>query len=270
MTHAAGHLIRTWRHRRGVSQLELAHRAQVSARHVSFVETGRSRPTVEMVLRLCDHLTVPLREQNQVLLAAGHAPAHPEHPLGSPPMEQVSAAIDGILTAHLPYPALVVDRRWDLVAANDALYALLDGLPGHVLEPPVNVIRLSMAPDGLAPRIENLDQWRGHLVHRLRRELDVSADPDLEVLLSELGELPPSVAGEPLPLLVPLRLRVGDEVLSLVSTTTVFGTPHEVTLSELAIESFYPSDDTTRRFLLQGQPPSTGSPSSAGGTSVRR
>lgn len=254
MTHAAGHLLRTWRHRRHLSQLELAHRAQVSPRHVSFVETGRSRPTVEMVLRLCDQLTVPLREQNQVLLAAGHAPAHPEHRLDSPPMEQVSAAIDGILAAHLPFPALVVDRRWDLVAANDALYGLLDGLPDHLLEPPVNVIRLSVDPVGLAPRIENLDQWRTHLIHRLRRELDASADPDLANLLTELGDLPAThtAPAESMPLLVPLRLRVGDDVLSFVSTTTVFGTPHEVTLSELAIEAFYPADDATRKLLLQG------------------
>lgn len=250
MNVAAGTMLRTWRHRRHLSQLELAHRAQVSSRHVSFVETGRSRPTVDMVLRLCEHLEIPLREQNHVLLAAGHAPAHPEHRLDDPPMEQVSAAIDGILQGHLPFPALVVDRRWDLVAANDALYGLLDGLPGHLLEPPVNVIRLSMDPAGLAPRIENLDQWRTHLIHRLRRELDASADPHLAEVLTELGDPAPLEPGAAMPLLVPLRLRVGSDVLSLISTTTVFGTPHEVTLSELAIEVFYPADDTTRRLLL--------------------
>lgn len=254
MTAAAGTMLRTWRHRRHLSQLELAHRAQVSARHVSFLETGRSRPTVDMVLRLCDQLAVPLREQNHVLLAAGHAPAYPEHRLDAPPMEQVSAAIDGILAAHLPFPALVVDRRWDLVAANDALYALLDGLPEHLLEPPVNVIRLSVDPTGLAPRIDNFDQWRTHLAHRLRRELDASGDPFLAELVTELGGTPAASGApdEPMPLLVPLRLRVGVDILSLISTTTVFGTPHEVTLSELAIEVFYPADDATRRLLLQG------------------
>ncbi len=207
-----------------------------------------------MVLRLCDQLAVPLREQNQVLLAAGHAPAHPQHALNDPPMAHISTAIEGILAGHLPFPALVVDRRWDLVAANEAAYGLLAGLPDHLLEPPVNVIRLSLDPAGLAPRIINLVQWRAHLVHRLRHELGVSADPLVAGLLEEFttGPEPPVAQVDPPPgLLVPLRLRVGADVLSLVSTTTVFGTPHEVTLSELAIEAFYPADEATRRMLLQ-------------------
>jgi len=250
MSAPAGTLIREWRVRRRLSQLELASRAEVSSRHLSYVETGRSRPTSAMVLRLCDHLAVPLREQNRVLLAAGHAPAHPEHQLGEASMAEANAALEAILEAHHPYPALVVDRQWDLVAANDAMYALLGDLDPDLLAPPVNVIRLSVHPRGLAPRIENLPVWRAHLVERLRREHEASGDPGIGELLAEVrsGDVqaaPPSSA-----LVVPLQLRVTpDTVLSLISTTTVFGTPREVTLSELAIEAFYPADDVTRTFL---------------------
>lgn len=208
-----------------------------------------------MLLRLCAHLDVPLREQNRVLITAGHAPAHPEHALTDVPMQQVSESIEGILRAYEPFPALVVDRGWDLVSANDALYPLIDGVAAHLLEPPVNVIRLSLHPDGLARRIVNLDQWRGHLLHRIRSEQEVSAAPELDAILGEFGETDPSAIDEASPppdLLMPLRLRVGDEVLSLVSTTTVFGTPREVTLSELAIEAFHPADEPTRAVLLAG------------------
>lgn len=260
MTQAPGSLLRGWRRRRHLSQMELAHRAAVSTRHVSFVETGRSRPTADMVLRLCEQLDVPLRERNTVLLAAGHAPAYREHGLSDPPMRQVNAAIEGILAAHLPFPALVVDRRWELVSANEALYALLDGVPPHLVEPPVNVIRLSVHPEGLAPRIANLEQWRAHLIHRLSREHDASADAHLAALLEELGAedgVPGNRRGSaglaaegPGSLLVPLQLRVDGEVLSFLSTTTLFGTPHEVTLSELAIEAFYPADERTRELVL--------------------
>ncbi len=250
MTQESGVLLREWRRRRNLSQLDLAHRAGVSSRHVSFIETGRARPTSAMILRLCDQLAVPLREQNRCLLAAGYAPAHPEHALDAPPMAEVAAAIDAILAAHLPFPALVVDPGWDLVAANDALYALIGEVAPRLVEPPVNVVRLSLDPEGLAPRIVNLSEWRAHLLARLRREHDADHDPRLAALLAELDD----GAGEPgttTPgLLVPLLLRVGDTVLSLLSTTTVFGTPREVTVSELAIEAFYPGDEETRRALL--------------------
>lgn len=250
MTQESGVLLREWRRRRNLSQLDLAHRAGVSSRHVSFIETGRARPTSAMILRLCDQLAVPLREQNRCLLAAGYAPAHPEHALDAPPMAEVAAAIDAILAAHLPFPALVVDPGWDLVAANDALYALIGEVAPRLVEPPVNVVRLSLDPEGLAPRIVNLPEWRAHLLARLRREHDADHDPRLAALLAELDD----GAGEPgttTPgLLVPLLLRVGDTVLSLLSTTTVFGTPREVTVSELAIEAFYPGDEETRRALL--------------------
>lgn len=229
-----------------MSQLDLAVRSGVSARHVSFIETGRSRPTSQMILRLCHHLDVPLRDQNRLLLAGGYAPVHPEHALADPPMAAAHAAIEAILHAHLPCPALAVDAGWDLVAANDAAYALLDGVAADLLEPPVNVIRLSLDARGLAPRIVNLDEWRDHLVHRLRREHEASGDPRLRALLDELGAGHDAVPGPAPALLVPLRLRAGGTELSLLSTTTVFGTPREVTLSELAIETFFPADDATR------------------------
>lgn len=246
---SAGDLLRDWRQRRNLSQLELAHRTGVSSRHLSFLETGRSRPTSSMVLRLCESLTVPLREQNRLLLAAGFAPAYPEHALADPPMAQVAEAIDGILTAHLPFPALVVDSGWDLVSANDAVYALLEGVSARLLEPPLNVIRLTLDPDGLAPRIANLPEWRAHLLTRLRAEYDGTQSSRLAALLEDLD----AVSGEPADrtrgLIVPLRLRHGDEELSFLSTTTVFGTPREVTVSELAIETFYPADAATRAAL---------------------
>jgi transcriptional regulator with XRE-family HTH domain len=244
----AGVLLRDWRRRRNLSQLELASRAGVSTRHVSFVETGRSRPTPAMILRLCDELAVPLRDQNRVLYAGGFAPAHPEHRLSEPPMAEVAEAIEAILAAHLPYPALVIDPGWDLVAANDAVYATLGDVAPRLLEPPVNVIRLSLDPEGLAPRIINLDEWRGHLVARLRHEYDVSRDERIAALIDEHATASSPVEQSP-GLVVPLRLRLGDDELRLWSTTTVFGTPREVTVSELAIEAFYPADAATRRLI---------------------
>ncbi len=245
-----GALLRDWRMRRHISQLDLAHLAGVSARHVSFVETGRSRPTSAMILRLCDHLDVPLREQNRVLLAGGYAPVHPELALADPPLAHVNAAIESILTAHLPFPALVIDGGWDLVAANDAVYSLLDGVAASLLDPPVNVVRLTLDPAGLAPRIANLCEWRRHLVARVRSEWRSSGEPRLGALLEEFGELPDrgGPSGSPA-LVVPLVLSVGATQLSFLSATTVFGTTREVTVSELAIEAFYPADDHTRLVL---------------------
>jgi transcriptional regulator with XRE-family HTH domain len=246
---AAGALIREWRRRRHLSQLELANRAEVSTRHLSCIENGRSRPTSEMVLRLCEHLEVPLRGQNEILLAAGHAPAHPEHRLSDPPMALASAALEAILAGHMPYPALVVDRHWELVTANEAGFSLMDGVDDDLLEPPVNVIRLSLHPRGLAPRIVNLSEWRAHIADRLRREYAAHGDDALGELLDEVAAGTAGRAGSAA-LVVPLRLRSGtDTELSLISTTTVFGTPREVTLSELAIEAFYPADEATRKIL---------------------
>jgi transcriptional regulator with XRE-family HTH domain len=247
-----GKLLRSWRERRMVSQLELALRAEVSARHLSFVETGRSRPTSEMILRLAHQLNVPLRERNVLLLSGGYAPAFPVNQLADPPMRAVHEAIEHVLRAHEPYPAVVVDASWDLVAANDAVPLLTNGAAPELLEPPVNVLRLSLHPDGMAPHIVNLPEWRAHLLDRLGRDIEATASPALIALRDELAAYPcpqPAASPDTRAILVPLRLRVDDTVLSLFSTTTVFGTPREVTLSELAIESFYPADEPTAEFL---------------------
>jgi len=254
-----GKLLRSWRERRMVSQLELALRAGVSPRHLSFVETGRSRPTSEMILRLAHQLNVPLRERNVLLLSGGYAPAFPVNRLADPPMRAVHEAIEHVLRAHEPYPAVVIDASWDLVAANDAVSLLTSGAAPELLEPPVNVLRLSLHPDGLAPRIVNLPEWRAHLLDRLSRDIEATASPSLIALRDELTAYPgPAPAARPdtRAILIPLRLRVHDTVLSLFSTTTVFGTPREVTLSELAIESFYPADPPTADFLKSHASPS--------------
>jgi transcriptional regulator with XRE-family HTH domain len=249
---SVGALLRGWRERRRLSQLDLALRAEVSTRHLSFIETGRSRPTSEMIIRLAHQLDVPLRERNVLLLSGGFAPAYPANGLGDPPMSAVHEAIEHVLRAHEPFPAVVIDARWDLVAANDAVGLLTEGAAAALLEPPVNVLRLSMHPEGIAGRIVNLAEWRAHLLHRLNHDIEASGDAALIALREELSTYPsPPPDGRPdtRAILVPLRVRVRGTVLSLFSTTTVFGTPRDVTLSELAIESFYPADAPTAAFL---------------------
>ena len=256
-----GRLLRGWRERRRLSQLDLALRAEVSARHLSFIETGRSRPTSEMIIRLAQQLDVPLRERNVLLLSGGYAPAYPANGLADPPMSAVHEAIEHVLRAHEPFPAVVIDARWDLVAANDAVPLLTEGAAAALLEPPVNVLRLSMHPEGMASRIVNLAEWRAHLLHRLNHDIESSGDPALIALRDELTAYPsppPATRPNTRAILVPMRVRVRGTVLSLFSTTTVFGTPRDVTLSELAIESFYPTDAPTAAFLRgqgQGIPP---------------
>ncbi len=247
-----GDLLRDWRLRRHLSQLDLATVADVSTRHLSWVETGRSRPTPQMILRLAEALDVPLRERNALLLAGGYAPVFGESTLDSPPLGPVLEALRALLAAHEPFPAVVVDRSWEMVEANAGIGALLTGLPADLLEPPVNVLRLSLHPDGLAPRIANLPQWRAHLLARLARQAANTADPALAALLAELrgypgGEHPVAPGGG---VVVPLRLRHRGTILSFLSTTTVFGTPQDVTVDELALEAFYPADDRTRTALL--------------------
>jgi transcriptional regulator with XRE-family HTH domain len=247
-----GRLLREWRERRRLTQLDLALRAEVSARHLSFVETGRSRPTSDMILRLARHLDVPLRERNVLLLSGGYAPAYPANDLSDPPMAAVHDAIERVLTAHEPFPAVVIDGQWELVAANRAVALLTEGCAPALLEPPVNVLRLTLHPDGMAPRVANLPQWRAHLLDRLERDIVASADASLIRLRDELAGYPcPAPATRPdiRSILVPLRLRVRDHTLSLLSTTTIFGTPRDVTLAELAIESFYPADAATAAVL---------------------
>jgi transcriptional regulator with XRE-family HTH domain len=245
-----GALLREWRQRRRLSQFELALESGVSSRHLSFVETGRSRPSAEMILHLAEQLDVPLRDRNQLLLAGGYAPAYTQRDLDAPDMGPVREAIDQLLRAHEPCPALVIDRHWGLVSANRPVGALLEGVADHLVEPPVNVLRLSLHPDGLAPRIVNLHQWRSHLLDRLAHEATASGDPALEVLRHELAAYP---AGEPQPELdpafadiaVPLRLRHGPGELGFISTRTTFGTAVDVTVAELSIESFFPADAET-------------------------
>jgi transcriptional regulator with XRE-family HTH domain len=250
-----GLLLRDWRQRRRRSQLDLASEAEVSTRHLSFVETGRSKPSRELVLHLAEHLDVPLRERNTLLVAAGYAPVYAERPIDSDEMAPVRAAIDRILAGHEPFPAIVVDHRWDLVSANGAALAVLtDGVDPSLLEGRQNALRISLHPNGMAPRIENLAEWSSHLLDRLRREVAVSADPALDQLIAELRSYPGVVDGPlpmdgPAPLFVPLRLRVGDATLSLLSTVATFGTARDITASELSIESFFPADDATAEAL---------------------
>ncbi|HYF24618.1 MAG TPA: helix-turn-helix domain-containing protein [Baekduia sp.] len=244
-----GALLREWRRRRRLSQLDLALEAGVSARHLSFVETGRSRPSAEMVLHLAEHLDVPLRERNGLLLAAGHAPVYGQRGLDEPEMGPVRDALDLILAGHEPYPAVVVDRHWGMVAANRAVALLTAAVAPELLEPPVNVLRASLHPDGMAPHILNLPQWRAHLLERLGRQAVTSGDPALAALHEELAGYPGG--GGPAPeepygaVAVPLRLRAGDDVWTFISTVTTFGTALDVTLEELAIESFFPADAAT-------------------------
>jgi transcriptional regulator with XRE-family HTH domain len=254
---SVGARLRAWRQRRRFSQLDLALEAGISQRHLSFVESGRATPSRGMVLRLAERLEVPLRERNALLLAAGYAPAYPERPLADPAMAAAREAVDLILRAHAPHPALAVDRHWRLVAANAAVAPLLAGVAdAALLAPPVNVLRLSLHPAGLAPRIANLPEWRAHLLARLRRQVEASGDPALAALLTELTALgggpdPDEEAAAALAgaVAVPLELDTAQGRLSLLSTTTVFGTPVEVTLSELAIEAFYPADAATAERL---------------------
>ncbi|HYE00910.1 MAG TPA: helix-turn-helix transcriptional regulator [Alphaproteobacteria bacterium] len=253
-----GDHLRTWRKRRRMSQLDLALEAEISQRHLSFVESGRSVASRETVLALAERLAVPLRERNVLLLAAGYAPVFPERPLDDPALLPARRAIDLVLKGHEPYPALAIDRHWTLVAANAAVPPLLAGLDEPaLLKPPVNVLRLSLHPGGLAPRIANLAEWRGHLLERLAHQIDLTADPRLVALRRELEAYPvpagPAPEGPAAPdyagVLVPLRIATPAGVLSFVSTTTVFGTPVDVTLSELAIEALLPADAATAEAL---------------------
>jgi transcriptional regulator with XRE-family HTH domain len=257
-TQSVGDLLREWRQRRRMSQLDLSLEAQISTKHLSFLETGRSQPSREMVLNLAERLDIPLRERNVLLVAAGYAPVFGERTLEDPALEAARKAVDLVLAGHEPYPALAVDRHWTLVAANAAVGRLVGGADPPLLRPPVNVLRLSLHPKGLAPAIANLPEWRAHLLARLRRQVEVSADPVLASLLAELSAYPPPPArASPRPareseygsVVLPLRLATPDGTLSFFSTTTVFGTPLDITLSELALESFYPADAATAEAL---------------------
>ena len=252
---SAGSLIREWRTRRRMSQLDLAMEAEISQRHLSFVESGRAMPSRDMVLRLSEQLAVPLRQRNQILLAAGFAPSFSERKLSDPDLAPAMDAVKLVPKGHEPFPALAVDRHWNLISANAALAPLLAGVTDPaLLEAPVNVLRLSLHPKGVAPNIVNLAEWRAHLLERLKQQVAASADPVLEKLEEELRSYPVlSATRAPKPeanaFVHPLRLKLDGTVLSFISTTTVFGTPLDVTLSELAIETFVPADEETRHAL---------------------
>ena len=247
-----GDLLREWRQRRRLSQMDLSNEAEVSARHLSFVETGRSKPSRELLLHLAEHLDVPLRERNGMLLAAGYAPVYKQTALDDAAMGPVRAALDKILTSHQPYPAVIVDRRWDLVSANDAALAILtEDVDPALLQPPVNAMRVSLHPDGLARRIKNFDDYSAHLVTRLHRQAALSGDPALDALLDELKGYPgvveaSTLAVEPADLLfAPLVIESRGTELTFFSTLATFGTALDITMEELAIESFYPGNEQT-------------------------
>lgn len=255
-TPPVGVLLRDWRRRRRLSQLDLSIEAEVSSRHLSFVETGRSKPSRELLLHLAEELEVPLRERNTLLLAAGYAPAYPENALDAPVMAPAREALDSILAGHSPFPAIIVDGRWDLVTANEPAMALLGAtVSPELLAPPANALRISLHPDGLAPSIANLAEYSAHLLTRLQRQALLSGDRRLDELHDELAGYPgvvraPTSAVEPEDLLFsPMRVVSEGEELLLFSTLATFGTALDVTLSELAIESFFPGDAATRDIL---------------------
>ncbi len=257
-----GEHLRQWRQHRRLSQLDLADEAEISTRHLSFMETGRTNPSREMVLRLTERLDIPLRERNALLVAAGYAPMYRERPLSDPALASARQAVELILKSHEPFPALALDRHWNLIAANAALPQLLGGADPELLKPPVNVLRLSLHPRGLATKIVNLAQWRSHLFERLRQQIAATADPVLADLLEELRAYPvPEGAadthldGEHLGVAMPFKFRTGHGVLSFISTTTIFGTPVDVTLQELMLETFFPADAFTGEVLRKALSP---------------
>jgi transcriptional regulator with XRE-family HTH domain len=252
-----GDELRHWRARRRVSQLSLALDSGISQRHLSFVESGRARPSREMVLRLAEHLSVPLRDRNRLLVAAGFAPHLPERRLDDPALETVRRTIDLVLSAHEPYPAFAIDRHWTVVAMNAATRALLDGVAPELLAPPMNAMRIAMHPEGMAPHIVNYNEWRVQLFRRLEARIDATSDPVLEELHDEIQQYPaphhtrraapakPSSDG----VFTPLVLSLQGQIVSLLTTSTVFITAEDITLSELALECFFPADDESAAIL---------------------
>lgn len=249
--------LRHWRTHRRLSQLDLAQEAEVSTRHLSYVETGRAAPSREMVLRLAERLDVPLRERNALLVAAGFAPMYRQRSLDDPAMASARRAVDLVLKGHEPFPALAVDRHWNLVAHNALVPLLMAGAAPELMQAPINVLRLSLHPDGIAPRIANLTQWRSHLLERLQQQVAATGDAVLQALHDELAAYPspqvshdaPAADTELSSVFVPFQLVTPHGVLSFISTITIFGTPVDVTLQELAVESFFPADAQTAAAL---------------------
>jgi transcriptional regulator with XRE-family HTH domain len=257
-----GPLLRGWREQRRVSQLELALRADSSARHISFIETGRSRPSEDMVLRLAEHLDVPVRERNALLLAAGYAPHYPETPLDDPSMDAVRQGMERLIQGYEPYPALVVDATYTVLAANRGITMLLEGVGESLLTPPLNAMRLTLHPEGLAPRIRNHREWRDHLLAQMERQIALDRSEPLRALYEEVAAYPvpePETKVissaedeelEPVPYFaLPLQIEHGGRVLSFISSISTFNTPMDVTVAELAIETFLPADPATVKYL---------------------
>jgi len=257
-----GDHLRSWRRRRHLSQRALAEGADLSTRHLSFLETGRASPSRAMVLRLAERLAVPLRERNSMLQAAGYAPMYRSSSLDAPEMQAARRSLDMVLASHRPNPSLAFDRFYDVVAANEAVGMLLQGAQPDLLQAPVNVVKLSLHPRGMAGRIVNFSQWRSHILSRLHGQMELTGDAYLRSLIDEVSGYPlpdaseqQDLAHEHLGVLLPLKLRTDAGVLSFISTVTVFGTPHDITLQELAIESFFPADDFTARVLARYEHP---------------
>ncbi|MFF3323581.1 helix-turn-helix domain-containing protein [Streptomyces sp. NPDC002889] len=255
-----GKLLRGWRAQRRLSQLELALRAGSSSRHISFIETGRSRPSEEMLLRLADQLDVPVRERNALLLAAGYAPRFTQTSLDDPAMAALREGMERLLQGYEPYPAIVVDGVYDVVAANRGIAMLLEGLPEHLLTPPLNAMRITLHPEGLAPKIRNLPEWRGHLLTQMERQMAPTRSDALRELYDEVAAYPVPEAGDdngpggggapPYPhFALPLQIEHEGRVLSFVSSISTFNTPMDVTVAELAIETFLPADPATVKYL---------------------
>ncbi|KUN22333.1 XRE family transcriptional regulator [Streptomyces antibioticus] len=253
---AVGPLLRAWREQRRVSQLELALRADSSSRHISFIETGRSRPSEEMVLRLAEHLDIPVRERNALLLAAGYAPHYPETPLSAPELDALRDGIERLIQGYEPYPALVLDALYNVVAANRGILMLLDDIPESLLTPPLNAMRLTLHPEGMAPRIRNLRAWRGHLLEQMERQIALRRSEPLRALYEEVAAYPLAHEDDdgedlaaPAYFALPMRIEHEGRVLSFISSISTFNTPMDVTVAELAIETFLPADPATVKYL---------------------
>lgn len=245
-----GQQIRQWRERRRVSQMALALDADISPRHLSFIETGRSQPSPGTIERLAEQLEVPFRARNGMLTAAGFAPRHGERTLDDPAMQRAQASIEHILRGHMPFPAIAVDRHWNIIAANDAISFFTEQISGSMMEPPMNALRLALHPDGLAPQVVNLAEWHAHVLEQLDRQIEASADAGLIALREEISAYPHESGEEAPPadperIWIPLILDTTAGRMSFISTITIFGTPVDVTLAELAIEAFYPADKQT-------------------------
>lgn len=249
-----GSLLKTWRERRRKSQLDLALDAEISTRHLSFVETGRAKPSREMILLLAENLEIPLRERNKILITGGYAPQFSEKSFDDVSLASARQAVELILQGHEPFPALAIDRHWNMIAANKTVPLMLEGVDAALLAPPVNVLRLSLHPKGLAQRIVNLYEWREHLLSRLKKQVEDTADFELEKLLNELNGYSIDKSkrvrsGNLNNIVVPLKIESRFGTLSFISTTTVFGTPVDVTVSEIALETFFPADEITREIF---------------------